>query len=394
MDPFSDARAEFWGDLQSDLYTKTSALFLANQTLESVLSTDGRKVHKSILSQPSIRDYVPHQDITFDRKRAEKQTLEVTDFPSAAEVIDITERNQSPYELVSHSSRAIRQGLVNRSEQLFLSNIKDAGHAINGGGAFELKHDNVLEVVAEADGTLGAFDAPTDTNSRALVVGPRTAAVLRRAKAERFTPLGDQVLENGFVGPWQGWTVVQNNNLPWRADLKLGTNPVAGDTVTIMGRVFEFVTSLASATAGRNAVLIGANVSNTRANLKNAIEGGAGAGTTYAELDNVTAFMLRNKRYIRATDGATMKFTGFGDITVSASLTAAADEWANEEQDSIYMVRGAIDLVLQFMDLQIGSKEKGFADLPKGIIGVGSKMFQDGAQLSVRQTLDVSGWNK
>ena len=54
------------------------------------------------------------------------------------------------------------------------------------------------------------------------------------------------------------------------------------------------------------------------------------------------------------------------------------------------MVRGAIDLVLQFMDLKVGDKEKGFADLPKGMIGVGSNMFDDGKVLTVNLTQDAS----
>lgn len=391
MDPIADIRAEFWGDLQQDFYTTTSALYLANQTLESVISTDGRKAHKPILSQPSVRDYVPHTDITFDRKVAEKQTLEVDQFPSAAEVIDITEKNQNPYDLLGHSSNAIRRGLINRTEQLFLSNISSAEHTIGGGTYFELGAGNILEVIQEADGTLGSFDIPTDTNMKVAVFGPRTIAMLRRAKADRESRLGDSVLQNGVVGPWQGWTFVQNNNLPFTATLGLATQPTAGDTVTIMGREIEFVASLTGADAG--SVLIGANVAATRANLAALINGAAGAGTTYTEFDNVSAFIVRNKRRITCTSAADMVFSGFGDITVSDDLTDATDGWKNTRQDSIFMMRGAIDLVMQFMDLEIGSKEKGFADLPKGIIGVGSKMFQDGALMSVKVPQDVSGWN-
>lgn len=386
-----DARAEFWGDLQSDFYTITSALYLANQTLESVLSTNGRKAHRPILSQPSIRDYTPHSDLTFDQKTAEKGTLEVDQFPTAAEVIDITEKSQTPYDLVGHSSTAIRKGLVNRTEQLFMGNITSAAHTINNGTYFELTPGNILEVIEEADGTLGSFDAPTDTGMKVAVFGPRTVAMMRRAKAERETALGDTVLQNGVIGPWKGWTIVQNNNLPWTATLGLATNPTAGDTVTIMGRETEFVASLTGAAAG--AVLIGVNIAATRANFAALINGSAGAGTTYVEYDNVSAFIIRNKRRIAATTAAGMVFTGYGDITVAEVLTDATDGWSLEKQDSIFMIRGSIDLVMQFMDLEIGSKEKGFADLPKGIIGVGSKMFQDGSLMSVRVPQSVSNWN-
>lgn len=194
-----DIKAEFWGDLQTDYYTQTSALYLANQTLESVISTNGRKAHRSILSNPSVRDYVPHSDITFDRKTAEKQTLEVDTFPTAAEVIDITEKNQTPYDLLGHSTKAIRQGLVNRTEQILMSKIADSAHVFNAGTYLALDTTNIYDVFEEAAGTLGSFDIPESTDMRVAVFGPRTVALLRKARSQRETPLGDQVSSNGII---------------------------------------------------------------------------------------------------------------------------------------------------------------------------------------------------
>jgi hypothetical protein len=387
-----DVKAEFWGDLQADYYTQTSALYLANQTLETVLSTNGRKAHKPILSNPTIRDYTPHQDITFDQKKAEKQTLEVDTFPSAAEVIDITEKNQSPYDLLGHSSKAIREGLINRTEQIFISKIADAEHVVNGGTYFALDTTNIYDVFEEADGTLGAFDIPTNTDARVAVLGPRTVALLRKARSQRETPLGDQVSSNGVIGPWKGWTIVQNNNLPWTATLAMATQPTAGDDWTILGRKIEFVASLTGANPG--SVLRGADAAAAQANFVALINGAAGAGTTYVEFDAVAAFMIRNKRKITAaSDSTNVVLSGFGDIVVKENMTAAGNVVSVQRQDSVFMMRGAIDLVMQFMDLKIGDKEKGFADLPKGIIGVGARAFQDGALAMVRTPQDVLGWS-
>jgi len=387
-----DLKAEFWGDLQADYYTETSALYLANQSLESVISTNGRKAHKPVLSNPSIRDYVPHNDITFDQKKAEKQTLEVDTFPSAAEVIDITEQNQTPYDLLGHSSKAIRQGLINRTEQIFLSKISDAAHVFNGGTYLALDTTNIYDVFEEADGTLGAFDVPVNSENRVAVLGPRTVSMLRKARSQRETPLGDSVDTRGIVGPWKGWTIVQNNNLPWTATLAMATQPTAGDDWTILGRKIEFVASLTGADPG--SVLRGADAAASRANFIALINGSAGAGSTYVEFDPVSAFMIRNKRKITAAENSTnVVLSGFGDIVVKENMTAGGNVVTQQRQDSIFMMRGAIDLVMQFMDLEIGSKEKGFAKLPKGIIGVGARMFQDGALASFRVPQDVIGWN-
>jgi hypothetical protein len=384
-----DIKQEFWGDLQVDLYTANTAVYLANQSLEQLISLDGRKAHKPILSHAQIGTYTPHSEISFTAKTDSKNTLEVDTFQFAAEDIDITEQYQSPYDLLQHSLTSIRRGLMNAFEQKYLSEITNAGNSINSGTAFELATTNVLDVFQEAGSKLGSFDVPRDSSMRAVVLGPHAVEVLRRAKSERESGLGDSVLANGVIGPWHGWTVVENNNLPWSASLKVATKPTDGDTVTISGVTFTFKTTLGTA-AGN--VLIGSDAAAARANLKLAVEGGSGAGTNYVDISPMNAFILRRKRYVKCTSAEDMAFTGNGDISVSETLTAAADVWSAQQQSSIFMIRGAIDAVMQFLDLDVGDKEKGFAKLPKGIIGMGTEMFPDGQIASVKMVLDASNF--
>lgn len=387
-----DIQKEFWGDLQVDLYTENTAVYLANQRLENLISQDGRKAHRPILSHPDIGTYTPHSDINFDASSATKQTLEVDTFKYAAADIDDTEKAQTPYGLTDHALKSIRKGLMNVVEQQYLSQIVNADHTISG-GAVNVQASNILDILEEAEGKLGAFDAPYETSMRAAVLGPRTVAKLRRAKSDRETRLGDSVLENGVVGPWQGWTVVQNNNLPYSATLSIATNPTDGDTITIDGVVLEFQDDLADVTAGNVGVLRhGSTVATSRANLAACINDSGTVGTTYVQMTAKQSFLLRRKRALHATSAQAMAFTGFGDISVASDLTAGGDGWSAQEQQGVFMIRGSIDMVLQLMELETGRKEKGFADLPKGLIGVGTKVFDDGATLMVRLRQDVSGF--
>lgn len=385
---FTAQQQEFWGDLQVDLYTANTAVYLANQKLEDILSTSGRKAHRPIMSNPQMGTYTPHSDISFDQKSSTDQYLEVDTFKYAAEDIDFTEKNQTPYDLVQHSLKSIRKGLMNIVEQEYLSEISNAGLSI-ATSPITITSANVLDALEEAEGKLGAFDAPYETSMRAAVFGPRTVAKLRRSKSDRETRLGDSTMENGVVGPWQGWTVVQNNNLPWSATLTIATQPTDGDTVVISGVTFTFKTTLGS-TAGN--VLIGADAAAARANLKLAVEKGSGAGTNYVELALRDRFLISRKRNITCGSAEGMLFVGFGDISVSETLTATADVWSLQRQSSVFMIRGSIDMVLQMMALEIGDKEKGFADLPKGMIGVGTKVFSDGAVQMVKMVQDASGF--
>lgn len=381
-------KKEFWGDVQSSLYTDNSALYLAARDLENVIQEDGKKAHRPILSHPDTGPYQKYQDIEFQEKTSEDQYLEVDTYEYSAEEIDYVDKHQSPYDMTMRSLESIRKGLLNRVEQVYLQQISDALHEISGSPVTIDSESDALDVLQEAGGKLGAFDAPKGTKNRAAVLDPFTVAALRRAKADRQTTLGDETLKNGVVGPWKGWTIVENNNVPWSATFTLATNPTAGDTVTIAGVTFKFVDSLSDP----GDVLIEDAVADTRSNFKAAVEGGSGEGEDYNDIDLRYRMMFRRSRRVRCTDDEDMAFTGYGGIATKADLTDGDDGWSNEKVESIMQIRGAIDLVLQFIDIKIGDKEKGFADLPKGLIGCGAKMFSDGQILSVKVDVDASGF--
>lgn len=394
-----DAKLEFWGDMQKTLFVENTAVaMLSNSQLEGLISTDGKKAHRPIISLPHSGTYTPYQDITFNRKSASKQTLEVDTFSYAADEIDITDQNQTKYPLTEGAASAQMKTHNNNIEQAVLSKISGAFNVIqDGSNALVIDTTNVLDVFEEADTKLGSVDAPL--TDRIAVFGPHVISTMRKVKQQRESALGDKVLENGVIGMWNGYEVIQNNNLPYSATLTMDTKPTAGDTVTIAGVTFEYVANIADAvTSDANvAVLIGAAVANSRANLKSAIEGdSASKGTTWAEATGSVAihnrYTITEKRHVRITSVEAMALTGFGDIVVSADMTAATNLWSAQEQLAYMGVKGSIDLVLQIQKIETISKEKGFADLVKSLVGHGEKMFDDGARCSVKVRVDASNW--
>lgn len=394
-----DIKAEIWYEMQKTLFVENTAVFLAATDGASVLSNDGKKYHKPILSKPRSGTYTPYSDITYKQKTASKQTLTVDTFEYAAEEIDWTDKAQTgKYDPVSQSGAAIQKILNNRIEQYFLSAISGALHTIDGetlngaaGSYVSFKEGAIFDAFEAADTKLGSADAPFD--SRVLVAGPHMVAAIRRLKSQRETPLGDSVLANGVIGPWNGYTIVQNNNLPYSATLNLATQVTEGDTVTIAGVTFTF-----NATpSGAGSVDIGSDVDVTRANLAAAINDSGTAGTTYIQLGTENAYILREKRHVVATNdnsANTLTIAGFGDIVVSGTLTDTTDGWTGHLQKAIFMPRGAIDLVVQIdpNNIRIIEKEKGFADLVKALVGAGTKMFDDGARVSAYMKVDASAW--
>lgn len=392
-------KLEFWGDMQKTLWVENSALnVLSNSQLEGLISEDGRKAHKPVISLPHSGTYTPYQDISFNRKTASKQTLEVDTFSYAADEIDITDKNQTRYPLTETAAADQMKTHNNKIEQLVMSKISGAAHVIQGAGNTTLTVDttSIFDIFEEADTKLGSVDAPFE--NRIAIFGPHVIATIRKAKSQRETGMGDMVLSNGVVGNWNGYKIIQNNNLPYTASLKLATKPTAGDTVTIAGVTFEFVAALANVSSTSYiAVVIGADEVSARLALKNAIIGDATSkGTTWAEATGAVGtnhrFVLSEKRGISITNAEDMVLTGFGDIVVSETLTAVADIWSSQEQTAVMGNAGMIDLVLQIQEIETTKKEKGFADLVKSLIGVGTYMFADGARVAVRVRVNASAW--
>lgn len=395
----TDLKLEFWGDMQKTLWVENSALNVLSDTqLKGLISTDGRKAHKPIISLPHSGTYTPYQEINFNRKTASKQTLEVDTFSYVADEIDITEKNQTRYPLTERTASDQMRTHNNKIEQLVMSKIVGATHVIQGAGNTTLTIDttSIFDVFEEADTKLGSADAPFE--NRIAIFGPHVISTIRKAKSQRETGMGDMVLSNGVVGTWNGYKIIQNNNLPYTATLKLATKPTVGDTVTIAGVTFEFVTALANVTSTSYiGVVIGADEASARLALKNAVIGDADSkGTTWAEATGSVGtnhrFVLSEKRGISITNDEDMVLTGFGDIVVSETLTAVADVWSGQEQTAVMGVAGMIDLVLQIQEIETTKKEKGFADLVKSLIGVGTYMFDDGARCAVRVRVNASAW--
>jgi hypothetical protein len=270
-------------------------------------------------------------------------------------------------------------------------NIVDGQTFGGGSGSFvSFTGPTIFDVFESATTKLRAVDAPID--GRVAVLGPHDIAAIRKLKMERESGLGDTIMQNGVIGPWAGWTIVENNNLPWSGTLTIANEPTDGDTVTVAGVVFTFKTTLGS-TPGQ--VLIGGSASAARTNLSNAITGGGTPGTDYIDLSIMSDHLLRNKRNVSVTIVSNaMNMSGYGDIVVSSDLTNSSDGWSSLLHGSYFGVEGAIDLIVQIdpNSIEFTRKERGHADIWKGLLGMGSKMYEDGQLVSVYVKNDASAW--
>lgn len=392
---------EYWSaEMQKTLFVENTAVFLADYEPSRVLTADGRKYHKPIISKPATGTYVPYQDATVTTLTASDQELEVDQFKYAFVEVDDTDKKQNFYDAASFAAMAMQKQLNNLIEQHWLSQVTSALNTVDAGSVggvagqnLVLDQSNAVQMFTAAHTKLDMQDAPFA--ERYAIVGAHTVGVLRQVKGNRESTLGDSVLANGIIGPWQGWTVVQNNNLPYSASLELSVNPTAGDTFTIAG--VTFTARAVPSVAGE--FDIGNDAAATRVIMVNAINGsstGKNSATGYFEISSENRFVLTEKRKVVAVDniaGTQIDITGYGDIVVSETFTSGSNVWSGQLQHSVFMVRGAIDLAVQMpASVEVTRKEKGFADYIKSLEMFKAKAFDDGARVLVDVKLDASTW--
>lgn len=406
VNSISDLRPEFWAaEAQRSLFVENRAMAIANTQLRNILAGEGRKAHRTIMSYPASATYTPGTDITATALTGSKETLEVDTFLASLVSIDDTEEKQSIIGLGEMAMKRMMKDHNNRIEQAVLGQISNARHTLDDGNVggtsgnnMTLNTDVIPQVFVSADTKLDAIDAPKA--GRTAVVGSHFMRWLKLQQAGRDTVFGDGVNTRGVVTNLFGWDIIESNNLPYSAVLTMATNPTDGDTMTIAGVTLTFKATLGS-TAGN--VHIASTVDITRANLAEFLNSPASSeaedtDTGYVALSAEDVFLLRDKRRLVATNdnsADTLTITGYGDIVVSETFTAAGNVWGSQLQKSLFCVRGCIDQVVQMPPkIEVGREPKQFADLIKSLLGYGVKTYADGARemVYVKINAGTSDW--
>lgn len=403
----SDLNPEFWAnEAQRSLFVENKAMAVANMQLRNLVAGEGDTIHRTILSYPASATYTPGSDINATDLNASDETLSINQFLASRVVVDDTEKKQAIIGIGEEVSKRMMKDHNNRIEQNVLAEVTNADHSIDGGNVgqtsgnpIQVDTNSVPQIFTAADTKLDAVDAPD--RPRTAVVGGHFLAQLKLQQAGRATSFGDQVNKRGLVGQLFGWNIIKSNNLPYTAVLGMATNPSDGDTVTIAGVTFTFKDSIGS-TAGN--VHIGSDVDATRANFANALNDPAtdiaeATDAGYNAVADEDVFLLRDKRRLSASNDDSadeLTITGYGDIVVSETLTASADEWGSEQQDALFLIPGAIDMVVQMPPkIEVQRAEKQFADVVKSLLGFGKKTFADGGREMVHVKVDAgtSDWS-
>jgi len=380
-------------EAQRSLFVENKAFAIANTTLRNIAAGEVDTVVRTILSYPQSQTYTPSTDLTQRVMVGSSESLSIGTWIASMVSIDDTEKVQSVVDISKLVAKRMMANLNNDIEQRVLYEVMNAAHSIDDGNIggtsgnnAAVTSANVLQLFTAADAKLDAIDAPKA--GRTAVVGTHVLNQIKLSVQGKNTQFGDGVLTRGIVTNIFGWDILYSNNLYWTATLNLATIPTESDTITIAGVVLTW-----NATpSGAGSVDIGASVAISCDNLVAVVNDSGTAGTTYIALSDEDRFLWRDKRRLVATDGSTyVTFVGYGDIVVSETLTATADVWSVQTQNSLFCVKGCTDMIVQIPPKMEESRAPAqFATWIKSLTGFGKKTFADGAREMVRVKVDAS----
>lgn len=239
---------------------------------------------------------------------------------------------------------------------------------------------NILKMITMAPAKIKTNDVDISSGFR-WVLDSISIAYIEQMLIGKDVSLAESTFKNGYSGPINKGALYNSDNLTFRSEINLATNPTANDTITISDIVFKYVASVGT-DAGN--ILIGTDAAATLANTIAALNGAAGAGTTYVDLSTANRKKLTKRLRCTASNpsASLLRITciGAGRLVLSDTLTASVS-WANARLHAYAGLKGGIDCIEQReVNLDIRPESRQPVDNYFVDFLAGAKVFDDAKQ--------------
>ena len=328
--------------IQALLQERLIAMDLANTSLIADMP-NGNTINFPRPAYLAIQTYVKYTAVTNSDITSSNETLVINETPMVAFAYDQIDLEENAWNVVGNTTENSAFLLKEYVDAKFFAQYSNFLNTYNGGVATALSTTNAIPTFLESYALL----ANTGADSQNFVVVTdefAKAKIAEQAVSSRFT-LGDESFARGFTGKeLAGMAYYVSNNLTCIGTFVMGgAAPSDGNTLTISGVTFTFKTTLTPA-AGE--VLIGVSATTAAQNFKAALNGAAGAGTTYVEFSASDRAKLR---FITGS-GASTTITitsNRGYRVVSRVMSDASNKYGQFVLYALAMERGSIHLVLR-----------------------------------------------
>ncbi len=347
---FSSVVKQHWQNAIQDNLEKT---LIAMELADVVDIPNGTTKNLPRVSFQATVDYQKYTSVAFQAIKTGDDQLIIDTTPMVPFEIDELDIEDNYLNMTPIVERNAGYKLKERLEGDFLAQVLNAtfkydanGFGRNVGTLTPVAlvtgaSQNVSTVFGMSKAGLTNFGA--DASNLCLVVDSFTISVLTTLGMQVYGDKASEAFSRGFRGDFGGMKVYEGSNLTSTTVLDLATNPTAGDTIRIQLATFTFVSTLGT-TPGN--VLIGADANATALNLVAAVNGAAGAGTTYVDLETDERVAMQG---ITATDGTDLVsfVSKRGAILASSSMTAAGNDFRAQALNAVIMEKGAIKMALR-----------------------------------------------
>ena len=388
---FSASFETIWAKVMQEQFYKTNvSRMIADFSFNSEMSS-GDTLKRVYRSSNRPYAYVRGTDISVDSKTDTAESLSVNKQYANVISVDDFDNIQSKYDIAAGYGKDNAEYLSNQVDADVLGEVLNATNTVDdgdlggvSGNGIALTTANILSVFAT--GRKKLFKQNVSSRELFAVISPDFEAVLIQYGATRVTEMGDKLNENGYIVDFYGMKLYRSNQLTASAYLALATAPTNGDTITIAGQTFTFVTTIGS-TAGN--VLIGANVAASRTNLAALLSAPGTTTSTGVALttgsDNLKNF-LANVTAAVSGSGVQVYMKGISNIAVSETLTDATDTWTATKiiQHQLFGVKGNPVCVMQREpSVKVAEIPLQFGKYYKNGVLYGVKTFADNAKKMV-----------
>ena len=347
------APVNFMPKVQMFLSKRLVAKEIARTEFKAQLRS-GQSIDWPYITRGRAQGYTPGTDLEMDANKAASDTMLIDQSSAATFVLDPNQRAQAEDKTIS-AQLADEQAyvLANEIDQKILKEGTDnAGSTVDGGA---LAAATLYAQMTNITATLQRANA---NGKRFAVLDPETCALIAQLEVANGFNTADAALANGFVGKSHaGFYVYSSNNLPTTVTMTMDTQPTNGDTTTIAGATWTWVTDATAANAGE--INIGADVADAKDIFVTAIN-----GTTPPTANDYIDIDVENRRDYQQAVVAAAAFTGddcvitgFGKLACSETFTAATNGFSLEEGSMLFGTKGAVSLGMQIQPTMSSAPE-------------------------------------
>lgn len=350
---------------------------------EQAVLTEWTRVHRPYGSDFVVDDYTKYTDATAQDIGSTDEYLDIDKTKVISFDLDAIDKIQNKYETENYYVEKAAYRLKNEIDGTLLKEVYNfTSYADDGtaGGTAGNPHALTASTAAKFFTNAGALlqTAGCEMDKTwAAVVSPMTAATITQTMIGSGFNTADSALRNGYAGPFAGFKVYVDQNINHSNTISLTSNTLASTNISVAGVTLNFVSPI-GVTA--NNVLIGADTTATAANIVSAINGTAGAGTTYVALAAADRAKLKRLGVVATSALGVVTIKTYGKVVYAKAGTNAANVTLGTQVEHAILCRPwAIDMVMQKnIEVQKNKiqRQTGYTMLIWALYGI--KMFQEG----------------